>query len=82
MWVNNMKDINFEGAMAKLEEAVLRLEGGELSLDESIKLFEDAIALVRMCNEKLANAEQRVKILVEGADGSVSDAPFACDNEN
>lgn len=77
-----MKDINFEEAMIKLEEAVFRLESGELSLDESIKLFEDAISLVRMCNERLANAEQRVKILVEGADGSVSDVPFAYDNEN
>ena len=76
-----MSQMNFEEAMAKLEEAVLRLENGELSLDESIKLFEDAISLVKMCNEKLENAEQKVKILVEGADGSISDAPFACDNE-
>lgn len=77
-----MKNISFEEAMGKLEDAVSRLESGSLSLDESIKLFEEAVALVRMCNEKLENAEQRVKILIEGADGAVSDAPFAYDNEN
>ncbi len=78
----DMKKISFEEAIVKLEEAVSRLESGSLSLDESIKLFEDAISLVRLCNESLDNAEQRVKILVEGADGAVSDAPFACENEN
>lgn len=76
-----MKDISFEEAMVKLEKAVSDLEGGTLSLDDSIKLFEEAIALVRMCNEKLENAEERVKILIEGADGAVSDAPFAYENE-
>ena len=76
-----MKDISFEEAMQKLEKTVEGLESGELSLDESIKLFEEAISLVRMCNERLENAEQKVKILIEGADGAVCDAPFAYDNE-
>ena len=70
------KNITFEEAMTLLEEAVFKLEGGSLSLDESIKTFEEAVKLIKVCNEKLAGAEQKVKILVEGADGVVTDAPF------
>ena len=76
-----MNDISFEQAMEALENALSRLEGGSLSLDESIKTFEEAVALVRTCNEKIENAEQRVKILIEGADGAVTDAPFDCTDE-
>lgn len=70
------KNITFEEAMDSLENTVSRLEGGALSLDDSIAAFEEAVKLIKICNEKLSAAEQKVKILIEGADGSVSDAPF------
>ncbi|MBO5945122.1 MAG: exodeoxyribonuclease VII small subunit [Clostridia bacterium] len=70
------KNISFEEAMINLEEAIARLEGGTLSLDESLKTFEDAVALVKVCNEKITSAEQRVRMLIEGADGTVTDVPF------
>lgn len=70
------KNISFEEAMINLEEAIARLEGGTLSLDESLKTFEDAVALVKVCNEKITSAEQKVKMLIEGADGTVYDVPF------
>lgn len=76
-----MKNIDFESAILKLEAEVKRLESGNMSLDESIKSFEEAVKLVKICNEKLENAERRVRILTEGSDGSVTDMPFDTDNE-
>ncbi len=76
------KDIKFEDAMAGLEAAVHRLESSELTLDESVKEFEEAMKLVKICNERLEKAEQKVRILTEAADGSVSDSDFgAQENE-
>ena len=75
------KNITFEEAIASLEGAVARLEGGTLSLDESLAAFEEAVGLIKICNEKLSGAEQKVKMLIESADGSVTDVPFdtGCD---
>lgn len=73
------KTIKFEEAMTKLEEAVRLLESGDLTLDESIVKYEDALKYVRICNEMLEKAEQKVKILTESADGSISDRPFIQD---
>ena len=75
------KDIKFEEAFEKLEDSVRRLESGNMSLDDSLIAFEEAVKLVKICNEKLENAEQRVKILTESADGTVSDAPFVVGDE-
>ena len=74
-------DITFEGAQARLEEIVKILEGGGASLDESLKLYEEGIALVRICNEKLANAEMKIKMLHENKDGSVSESDFGDNND-
>lgn len=71
-----MKDINFESAMERLEGQVKKLESGNMTLDESIAAYEEAIKLIRVCNEKLENAERRVRILTESEDGSVTDMPF------
>ena len=77
------KDIKFEEAIQALDTAVTRLESAELSLDDSIKVFEEAIGLIKICNEKLSAAEQKVHVLIESQDGSVTDAPFDLDtNEN
>ena len=75
------KTIKFEDALAKLEEAVRLLEGGSLSLDESIEKYETALEYVRICNEMLDKAEQKVKILTEAQDGTITDRPFV-QNEN
>lgn len=75
------KTMTFEEAMLSLEDIVKKLEGGGLSLEESLVSFEEAVKLVRFCNEKLESAEQKVKLLVEGQDGSVSDCPFDISDE-
>jgi len=77
---NNMK---FEEAMELLEKEVSRLESGNMPLDEALTSFESAISLVKLCNERLEDAESRVRILTESASGEITDAPFLnTDDEN
>ncbi len=76
---NKMK---FEEAIALLEQIVTRLESGTLGLDEAIAEYERAVGLIRICNERIEAATQRVRLLTESADGSVSDVPFADINED
>ena len=68
--------ISFEAAMDKLEQQVRRLESGNITLDEALSSFEEAVKLVKICNEKLDTAERKIKILTESSDGTVTDAPF------
>jgi exodeoxyribonuclease VII small subunit len=70
------ENISFEEAMERLESAVAKLEGGSLTLDESIKEFENAVKLIGICEKKITDAKQRVRILTEGSDGTVTDEPF------
>lgn len=69
--------MSFEEAFALLENTVSRMETGELTLEESLSAFEEAIALVKLCTAELNRAEQRVRMLTEAADGTVTDVPFA-----
>lgn len=62
---------DFETAMAELEVLVQRMEGGELSLEDSLKEFERGVKLTRLCQAALKVAEQRVKLL--STDGQESD---------
>lgn len=68
---------SFEESLARLEKIVEQLETGENSLAESLQLFEEGIKLVRLCNERLAAAELRIRQLTEMPDGTVSAVPFA-----
>ncbi|MBO5314860.1 MAG: exodeoxyribonuclease VII small subunit [Clostridia bacterium] len=69
-------DIKFEELIEKLEDEVKKLESGNTSLDEALLSFENAIGLVKQCNERLETAERRVRFLVESASGEVSDREF------
>lgn len=71
----------FETALANLEELVLRMESGELSLEDSLQAFEKGIALTRQCQEALSKAEQRVQILLEQNGQSVAQ-PFVGDSDD
>lgn len=59
----------FENALAELEKRVRRLEGGDISLEDALSLFEEGVELARTCHERLEAAEQRVSRLVRGATG-------------
>ncbi len=62
------KEPGFEKSIARLEEIVRALDDGSAPLDESLKLFEEGVGLVRACTEKLDSAEQKVKILTGGTE--------------
>jgi exodeoxyribonuclease VII small subunit len=64
-------DITYEQAVLELESVVDMLESGDLPLEESIKVFEKGISLVRICNKKLDDIEKRITLLVEGKDGII-----------
>jgi exodeoxyribonuclease VII small subunit len=68
---------SFEAALEQLQATVKRLESGELSLEESLRHFEEGVKLTRTCQEQLGAAEKRVEVLMKAsADGSVELAPF------
>ena len=69
-------NITFEAALARLEEIVKQLENGTAPLDSSLAMFEEGVALVKLCNGKLDNAEQRIKILVKNQDGSYGEENY------
>jgi len=58
----------FEQSLDELEQLVAKMEGGELSLDESLRSFERGIALFRNCQNALEQAELRVKLLLDPDD--------------
>ena len=55
----------FERSLDELEQLVAKMEGGELSLDESLQSFERGIALFRSCQSALEQTEARVKLLLD-----------------
>lgn len=64
--------LDFEAALGELEALVERMESGELTLDASLGAFERGIHLTRACQRALADAEQRVRMLLEREDGSLA----------
>lgn len=60
------KTPNFEAALQQLETLVNQLEQGDLSLEESLKAFEQGVRLTRDCQQKLSAAEQKVQQLSQG----------------
>jgi exodeoxyribonuclease VII small subunit len=70
----------FETSLKKLEDIVKRLEGGSLSLEDSLKAFEEGVKHSAFCSGKLDEAERRVEILLKQKDGSLKREPFETEN--
>lgn len=70
------KEPSFEDALARLEEIVVALEGGDRPLEESLKLFEEGIALTRQCASRLDHAQRRIDLLSRDARGEPVLVPF------
>ncbi|MAT52464.1 MAG: exodeoxyribonuclease VII small subunit [Porticoccaceae bacterium] len=70
------KSPDFERDLAELEKLVTALESGNLSLEDSLKAFEEGIRITRQCQEALSQAEQRVEILTRNQDGDRQTQPF------
>jgi exodeoxyribonuclease VII small subunit len=63
------KERGFESALQRLEDIVRSLEGGDLPLEESLRLFEEGVALTRQCAARLDEAQRRIEILARGEGG-------------
>ena len=77
----NKSEIDFEKALAELEQLVETMEKGELTLEESLKQFERGVTLTRACQKALTEAEQKVRILTRDNE-SAELAEFAADSDN
>lgn len=66
--MSEKKELNFEELIDKLENITNRLEKEQLSLDDSVKLFEEGIKISKECNAKLEDAEKRITILINDND--------------
>ena len=77
-----MKKKSFEEALAILEQITKELEEGDLSLEESLKYFDEGVKLAEYCNSKLNDAQKKVEILLK-KDGGVEPTVFdGLDDEN
>ena len=63
--------MSFEQSLARLDEIVKQLESGTAPLEQSMKLYEEGIALVRFCSGELDRTEAKIKVLRSGGDGGV-----------
>ena len=74
-------EIDFEKALAELEQLVETMEKGDLTLEESLKQFERGVTLTRACQKALSEAEQKVRILTRDNE-SAELAEFEADSDN
>ena len=74
------KELSFEEAMEKLEELVNSLESGDFALEESLKLYEEGVKLVNLCNKKISNVEKSIKILLN-SDGELVEEDFVSNDK-
>ncbi|MBR6784556.1 MAG: exodeoxyribonuclease VII small subunit [Clostridia bacterium] len=68
-------EMTIEQALARLEQIVKALEGGNVPLEDLIKLFDEGTSLVKLCTERLDKAEEKVKLL-QIKDGVLTEEEF------
>ena len=71
-----MEDLSFEDAINNLEKIVNELENGKLSLDETIKKYEEGMKLSKKCNDILDKAEKKITILTKDSSGNYTEDNF------
>ena len=75
------KGLTFEEALKSLEQTVSRLEAADISLDESLRLFQEGTRLSHICTGLLESIESRITKLVESQDGTLHEVPFSGEQE-
>ncbi len=73
-------DLSFEAALAGLENTIKSLENGEITLEESLQLFEKGVKLARLCSTMLNDYEKKIEVLLE-KDGEFLRQPFDDEGE-
>jgi exodeoxyribonuclease VII small subunit len=72
-----LKVKDFETALKSLEDIVVQLEAGDLTLDHALELFEEGIKVSHFCSSKLEEAERKVEVLIKSSDGAMKGMPFS-----
>ncbi len=75
------KEQDFELALERLEKIVEELEGGDLSLTDAIKKYEEGMKLSQFCTKKLHDIQKKIEILVKDSSGNVTAKPFTGEDE-
>ena len=70
------REVKFEESLKALEKIVEELEKGSLSLDVSLKKYEEGVKLAQQLTKRLEQAQKRVEVLMRGADGKLEAKPF------
>ncbi|MEF2244863.1 exodeoxyribonuclease VII small subunit [Paenibacillus sp. IITD108] len=76
----NLETLSFEKAMERLELIVAQLENGDVPLETAIELFQEGMALSRLCGGKLEQVESKIHLLIESEQG-LQQKPFVSSNE-
>ena len=71
-----IEELSFEAAVRRLETISAELEKEKIELDESLKLYEEGVKLIRYCNKLLDEAERKVKLLAVNSDGEIEEKDF------
>ena len=69
------KSFNFEKAYERLEAILEKMGKGDIALDESLKLYEEADVLITKCSKKLSDAEKKVELLIKKRNGEIETTP-------
>lgn len=72
----NVEEMTFEQSIDALEALVKRLEDGGIDLDESLRIYEQAVVLRDHCRSILEDGERRIRKIMENVDGSVREEEF------
>lgn len=71
-----MKKMNFDQALKRLEEIVEQLESGQVSLEESLRVFEEGVKLSLYCQEELQKTDGKVSLLIRKMNGDLELTDF------
>lgn len=74
-------NLNFENAMERLEKIVEQMESGKLALEDLIVQYEEGMNLVKVCQERLASAEQKIEIIARDSAGKPTVKKFESGTE-
>lgn len=64
-----MQELSFEASFHRLEEILEKMNSGAVSLDESLKLYEEADRLITLCSKRLNEAERKIEVLIKNRNG-------------
>ena len=72
----DVEAMKLEDAMRRLDEVVSALDGDAVDLEQSLRLYEEGVRLVRLCKARLDDAERTVRILKMSAEGEIAEEAF------